>query len=98
MTTLNADLRRLADLAANRPDLGVFLFGSVLREPERAYDIDLLVIYDNDRSLDAFRTDVEALRLSLPVDLIAMTDGEQAHYQFIDRSCAQLLATVFARP
>jgi predicted nucleotidyltransferase len=75
------DLRRFLDLARQRP-VEVWLFGSALRR-DHPTDLDLLVIYQN-------REDVVTLRgadwwqeCAPPLDIIAMTPGEERELAFI---------------
>lgn len=87
----NADFVVLRELALGHDDLSVFVFGSVLVRPDDANDIDILVVYGSPLAMARFRTNIEAVRLSLPIDLLAMTPEEEKHYQFIEISSAQRL-------
>lgn len=87
----NTDFAVLKELALAQDALTVFVFGSILVRPDDAHDIDILVVYCDPLSMAHFRKSIEAVRLSLPVDLLAMTPEEEKHYRFIEVSAAERL-------
>ncbi len=68
---------------AFRLELRVWLFGSALtnRSPR---DLDLLVIYAERDTVLALRSQHWWADFDPPLDIIAMTDDEERHYQFIE--------------
>lgn len=72
-------------------DVEWYIFGSVLREPEKAADIDILIIYRSDESTEMVRNELrEAARL-FPIHLLFLSEGEEVELQFVDsQRCVRL--------
>ncbi len=71
----------------------LYLFGSVTRDPRPHGDIDVFLIYP-DGALDlahALATDLRALDVVLPIEVLAMSETEERISDFIAGQRAQLV-------
>ena len=67
-----------------------YLFGSALRDPARAADIDLLVVCQTDSAADAVRRIAEEFAFP-SLDLSILTDEEEAECSFVtNQRCIQV--------
>lgn len=66
------------------PNAGWFLFGSALRDPRNAVDIDLAVTCEDDQEVAAVRHELSALCLRIPLHLFLMTKDEERELDFIN--------------
>lgn len=62
-----------------------YVFGSALREPHCAADIDLLILCPTHKAADQIRLFVERKCFARPVDLSLLTFEEEAEVDFIGR-------------
>lgn len=65
-----------------------YLFGSALRSPDCAADIDLLILCGSDDVADRIRSTVDPHHLALPIDLTLLTFEEETELGFIQRQQA----------
>ena len=63
--------------------LRVWLFGSALRS-RVPRDLDVLVLYRDREAVQALREERWWGGFTPPLDIIAMTDGEEQYYRFIE--------------
>lgn len=75
-------LALLLDVASGLAPLEVWLFGSALRSEDPA-DLDVLLVYQNRRSVVALRDTYPWEDCLPPFHLIAMTPREVVEYDFI---------------
>lgn len=75
-----------------------YLFGSALRDPVRASDVDLLVVCQDHSAADAIRRITDELAFCKPIDLSILTEGEEAETSFIaNQHCVQVFPA-FRKP
>lgn len=75
-------LKDFCNLAANYPDVQVWLFGSALRSASPS-DLDVLLLYRNREDVVAIRTAQWWHHFEPPLHIVAMTAEEERHYSFI---------------
>ena len=68
-----------------------YLFGSALRDPACAADVDLLVICQTHSAADALRQTAEGFAFFKPIDLSILTEDEEAEACFVkNQRCVQI--------
>jgi predicted nucleotidyltransferase len=75
-------LRQLVEVAEEAGAIEVWLFGSALRSSSPR-DLDVLVVYLDERVPPALRSSAYLELLSPPIDLIAMTPDEVDELNFL---------------
>jgi hypothetical protein len=60
-----------------------YLFGSVLCDPLRAADVDLLVVCRDHFDADAIRRTTGEFAFCKPIDLLILTEEEEAEASFV---------------
>ena len=80
-------LRALCDAASERPGLQLWMFGSALRCDDPA-DLDVLIVYEDRRTVVALRALQHWDEFRPPCDIIAMTPREVDQYEFVQRTGA----------
>lgn len=75
-------LGRFCELAAGRPGIQVWLFGSALKSSSPS-DLDVLVVYRDRADIVALREADWWIEFEPPLDIIAMTPEEESHYEFV---------------
>jgi predicted nucleotidyltransferase len=67
------------------------LFGSALRDPVRAADVDLLVVCQSHSDADVIRRNAGKIASCKPVDLSILTKEEEAETSFVvNQRCIQV--------
>ena len=77
---LQAEAQRISRLI---PDSTWFLFGSILFDPEKASDIDLLVVCHHQADGALMRRQLVQVCLDLPIHLTLLTVAEEREANFI---------------
>lgn len=68
-----------------------YLFGSFLRNPKLAEDIDLLIVYQDENTTGQIRERLKELSTYFPLDLLLMTEEEEKSFDFIKTQNAHRL-------
>ena len=88
-------LPSIIDVAGKINDEGIllnwYLFGSFLRDPNKARDIDILIIYKNESHPRIVREALSDIGLQFPLDLIFMTEEEESQFDFIRSQRAEII-------
>ena len=66
-----------------------YLFGSYLRSPHTAKDLDILIIYEDIKSPKEVRLLLNSSSIKHPIDLIFMTKEEEEGFNFIEMQSAE---------
>lgn len=61
-----------------------YLFGSLLRTPQKAVDIDILVLYRSDDTAKMIRGELRETTLRFPIHLLFLSECDEAELDFID--------------
>lgn len=61
-----------------------YLFGSLLRAPQQAIDIDILVLYRSDDAPEIVRSELGEIIRRFPIHLLFLSEHEEAELGFID--------------
>ncbi len=80
----------LCELAGSRTNLQVWLFGSALWS-DKPRDIDVLLVYTDYEDVARVKRANWWADEDPPIDLIAMTPGEERDYDFISSTTAERL-------
>lgn len=72
----------------------IYLFGSLVSDRETISDIDVLIVYDSEEGLAEVRSQLKALALCAPLDIIFMSRGEERFLNFIEKQRAKLVDEV----
>lgn len=64
-----------------------YLFGSALRNPVQAADIDLLVVCQDHADADAIRRTTDEFAFCKHIDLSILTEDEEAEISFVANQC-----------
>ena len=75
-----AEMLRVRKLVQN---VEWYVFGSLLREPQRAADIDILVVYRSDDAADLIRRELRAAAIRFPIHLLFLSECEETELQFV---------------
>ena len=85
---LRSEAQRIDQLV---PEAAWYLFGSALREFERACDIDVLVLCSSDEAVRIIRHELQDACARLPLHLFLLTPGEEGELGFIAaEGCVQM--------
>ncbi len=68
-----------------------YLFGSAVRSPDAASDVDLIVICEDDQTAIDVREKLSALVSTFPIHLFIATKEEEAELRFLAGQSAQPL-------
>ena len=86
---LQAEILRVSKLIR---DAEWYLFGSLLREPLQAIDIDILILYRSDDTAETIRSELREVTLRFPIHLLFLSECEEAELHFIDSErCVPIL-------
>lgn len=66
-----------------------YLFGSILRNPVLANDIDILIIYENENQIDIIKKAFRDLLINFPVHMSYFTHEEVKELNFIRQQNAK---------
>ena len=73
-------------------DVKWYMFGSFLKAPDQANDIDILVVYRSDNTADIVRRELREVATRLPIHLLFLSESEEAELQFVDsQRCVPIL-------
>ena len=85
---MNQEVLRVVDLATNielaSPGAKWFIFGSFLRNPVLASDLDLLVQYSGPNQAALVRSTISGLNACPPVHLILLEAEEIEEFNFVE--------------
>lgn len=82
--------KEAACVAEEIPDAIWYLFGSMLTDPASAADIDVLILYSEDKDAITLRHKLAQLCLSLPLHLFLVSRTEESELDFIHtQACRQ---------
>lgn len=69
--------------------LKCYLFGSILENPKLANDIDVLIIYDTQKSLNILKQELRQLMTQYPLHFSYFSISEERELDFIEQQKAQ---------
>lgn len=78
---LRSEILRVSRLVQ---DVEWYIFGSLLRVPQQAIDIDILIIYRSDDAAEIIRTELREIAIRFPIHLLLLSECEEAELQFVD--------------
>lgn len=78
---LRSEILRVSRLVQ---DVEWYIFGSLLRAPQHAVDIDILIVYRSDDTAEIIRSELREVALRFPIHLLFLSKCEEAELQFID--------------
>lgn len=78
---LYAEILRVSKLVQ---DTKWYLFGSLLRSPRKAIDIDILILYRSDDTTKIIRGELREVTLRFPIHLIFLSECEESELDFIN--------------
>ena len=85
---LRTEILRVSKLVQ---DAEWYLFGSLLRAPQQAIDIDILILYRSDDTAEIIRGELREVTLRFPIHLLFLSECEEAELHFIDSErCAPM--------
>lgn len=68
-----------------------YLFGSVEKNSLQSFDIDVLILCENDEQADNLRKAIDPDQFPLPLDLSLMTFSEASQVSAVKRQSARLI-------
>ena len=93
---LNAIKAVMAECECKGCEVEWFLFGSFL-DNNAASDVDLLAIASEGECMEVIRTSVEEFLLEFPIELIIMSQAEEAELNFIAATEARCIAEILKK-
>ncbi|NLR82283.1 hypothetical protein HGH91_26945 [Chitinophaga eiseniae] len=72
-----------SNLVSIKPSIECYLFGSILTNPQLANDIDVLILYEDNRLLDIVKHEFNLLSTYYPIHLSCFTFSEQRELNFV---------------
>jgi len=88
LTQLHTEAEKVDKLI---PNLIWYLFGSMLRTPEQAADIDILILCEAEEQAKHVRRELHDLCMRVPLHLFLPTRAEEAELGFIaSQGCVQV--------
>jgi len=66
-----------------------YAFGSILRAPTPAHDVDLLIVTDTVEKGIQLRAAILEAPFPIPIDLVTMTEEEATELEFVSRTGAE---------
>lgn len=66
------------------PSVKWYIFGSLLRRPRQAADIDILVIYRSDDAAETIRRELREISIRFPIHLLFLSECEEVELQFVE--------------
>lgn len=72
-----------SNLSGNINQVEFFLFGSILTDPKKANDIDILILYESSSQIDLIRKEFKVLEEDYPTHLTYFTFSEENEFNFV---------------
>jgi len=68
-----------------------YLFGSILSNPKHANDIDVLIIYKNEKQIHIIKQEFNVLKYTFPLHMNYFTFEEEAEFNFASEQKAEII-------
>ena len=87
---IKSELQKIGDsLVLKTRSVECYLFGSLLKDPKKANDVDVLIVYENQNHLQTIKQEFKLLAQKYPLHISYFTFSEEKEFNFIDEQKAE---------
>lgn len=89
---IKQDLKIIGDRLISSPNgMDCYLFGSILKTPKTANDIDVLIVYENKEQLNILKQEFKSIAINYPLHVNYFTFLEEKELDFIKQQNAEII-------
>jgi hypothetical protein len=90
MDTIKTEIQTIGEsLFSKTKTIECYVFGSILTNPKKAMDIDILIIYENQVQLEIIKQEFKLMAKKYPLHINYFTFSEEREFNFIEQQGAQ---------